>query len=264
RADSYSPFPKSTVASPGLVRGYDPNDGHCCGVNDFCLDLAGTPASSWNASATEVFVDDFLDCGQYNCTDRKKIAKMFRTHIRTLKHHHKNLGTATSSSNGSSKKQPKKAITAKDKARARYQRKYTSILLQLYHRRLGIARRFINTKKHIKILQRMGVESMSSDEEDNTAAFVRYRIFKKPWRHVRVTQCLRLLDALHRMWRAESGQASKRGSTQRCRFDGSNPPKPRLPKNAYDDAWLAARTPVELDKLKPNNAAYDFSHDEGI
>lgn len=110
---------------------------------------------------------------------------------------------------------------------------------------------------------------MSSDEEDNTAAFVRYRIFKKPWRHARVTEFLRLLDALHRMWRAESGQASKRGSTQRRRFvcgeeDGSNPPKPRLPKNAYDDAWLAARTPVELDKLKPNNTAYDFSHDEGI
>ena len=110
---------------------------------------------------------------------------------------------------------------------------------------------------------------MLTDEEDEDSAFVRYRVFKKAWRHARVTKFLRILDALHRMWRAESGQADPRGSTQRRRYlcdeeDGNRPPKPRLPKNAYDSMWLASRTQVERDKLKPRDDEYDFSHDDSI
>ena len=110
---------------------------------------------------------------------------------------------------------------------------------------------------------------MSSDEEDDKGSFVRYRVFKKTWRHADVTKFLRILDALYRMWRRESGQAPKRGSMQRRRYlvdeeATDRPAVPRLPKNAYDPDWLAKLTPTELDDLSPSKEKYDFSHDRNL
>ena len=85
-----SPFHDDTVAKANSVRGYDRDkDGECCSVEQFCLDLAGTPASPWNASATRVFVEDFLNMGQFDCTDSDAVKVMFSRHFRTLQRHYK-------------------------------------------------------------------------------------------------------------------------------------------------------------------------------
>ena len=69
----------------------------------------------------------------------------------------------------------------------------------------------------MKILQRLGIDGMSSDEEDEGAPFIRYRVLKKTWRSEAVTTFLRALDALHRRYRKTGGSGSKRGSPPRLR-----------------------------------------------
>ena len=88
RDGSDAPFHPDTVATAQAVRGWRSEDGECCDVENFCLDLAGTPGTPWNKSARRVFIDDFLDVHVYACTDRKKIATMFNRHFRTVKKHY--------------------------------------------------------------------------------------------------------------------------------------------------------------------------------
>ncbi len=106
---------------------------------------------------------------------------------------------------------------------------------------------------------------MSSDEEEDGAPFVRYRVIKKTWRDSRVTALLRLLDALHRRWR-KKGQA-KRGSRPRVRFldddgsDSTRPAVPQLPQNTYDAHWLSTLKSYTLQELAVESKDHDFSLD---
>ena len=85
RAHRDAPFHDDTIARPREVEDFNRNwqDRDCCTAAGFCLDLDGTPGNRWNKSATRVFVDDFLDIGQYTCRDRDAISKMFHVHICT-------------------------------------------------------------------------------------------------------------------------------------------------------------------------------------
>lgn len=67
------------------VRSFNPHNGPCCTVGNFCVDLYGSPKSLWNISAAKVFADDFkLHHGDV-CDDLKKIKAAFLTHLISLK-----------------------------------------------------------------------------------------------------------------------------------------------------------------------------------
>ena len=51
---------KNTV-TPQDIDDFDPKIGECCTADNFRLHLAGTPADTWNKSATRVFVNSFLE-----------------------------------------------------------------------------------------------------------------------------------------------------------------------------------------------------------
>ena len=57
------------------------------------LDLTKTAGTRWNASATDVFVSDFLKVAQYRCEDGGEVARQFRSHYRTLRKHYSQYGT---------------------------------------------------------------------------------------------------------------------------------------------------------------------------
>ena len=143
--------------------------------------------------------------------------------------------------------------------------RHTEFYVQLFQRRYHTAARYKATKEHLWILEKLGVDGMSSDEEDVGAPVVRYRVFVRPWRHSRVTAFLRILDALHRRWRKKAGTGSKRGSPPRLRFLCKDVSRTRavanLPCNAYDDAWLATLSTVKKDDLRAQEKEYDFTHD---
>lgn len=92
RENKDSPFPKRRIATRAQVRGFDPEEGPCCTAKKFRIDIRGTPASQWNASATKVFVQDFLTVPQHACRNQKKVSAMFRSHFKTLQRHFRRVG----------------------------------------------------------------------------------------------------------------------------------------------------------------------------
>ncbi|KAI0689976.1 hypothetical protein C8T65DRAFT_588268, partial [Cerioporus squamosus] len=262
RKDKGTPFPPSALANENEVRGFRPDNGPCCDVATFRLDLTSTPGAPWNASAIKVFVDDFLACNRYDCKSRTKINRMFQSHFRTLQRHLKatSANADASGAAGSSK--------GKGTGRGQGTRNAFNAKEVLFHRRHEIARRYRATLRHVWILERLGIDGMSSDEEDTAAPFKRFRILVKPWRHARVTTFLRTLDALYRLWRATSSQAEKRGSQPRLRYisdkRSTSHAVSRLPANAYDDVWYGEQSSVEQDNLRAREEPYDFGHDPAI
>ncbi|RPD67748.1 hypothetical protein L226DRAFT_474467, partial [Lentinus tigrinus ALCF2SS1-7] len=266
-----SPFLKRTIPDPALVRGFDPNEGPCCTAKKFCIDILGTPASTWNTSATKVFVQDFLTVPQHACRNRKKVHAMFRSHIKTLQRHFKKVGMAKT-----------KGKPTEGDAGDRYQRKYTVrrlimratewlanlSIMQLFQRRYAIVTRYRILRPHIKILQRLGVNGMSSDEEEEGAPFVRYRVLIKPWRSEAVTKFLRALDALHRRYRKTGGSGSKRGSPPRLRClsteESTSKEVPRLPINAYNERWYSEQKGLKRDDIAARPTPYNFDLDVAV
>ncbi|KAH9858480.1 hypothetical protein C2E23DRAFT_718089 [Lenzites betulinus] len=255
RPHGKSKFHASTVATARQVRGFDPAEGRCCDVATFCLDFTSTPGSIWNKSAAAVFVDDFLAVRLFTCKNRKEITEMFNRHFRTLQKHLKLYGVLAAAGPSESHKE-----------HSRETRRYTVCLT---FRRYNIALRYGGTRRHVPLLQRLGPEGMSSDEEDTEGPFTRYAAFRKPWRHASVTRIMRILDALHRRSRSRSGQGSQRGRGPRVRYMSSqvSPEKRvvrRLPRNAYDPDWLRTRTAVQLEELDIEETPYDFTIDPVI
>ncbi|RPD73846.1 hypothetical protein L226DRAFT_571764 [Lentinus tigrinus ALCF2SS1-7] len=145
----------------------------------------------------------------------------------------------------------------------RYQRKYT-----LFQRRYAIVTRYRILRPHIKILQRLGVNGMSSDEEEEGAPFVRYRVLIKPWRSEAVTKFLRALDALHRRYRKTGGSGSKRGSPPRLRClsteESTSKEVPRLPINAYNERWYSEQKGLKRDDIAARPTPYNFDLDVAV
>lgn len=58
----------------------------CCTVDNFRIQLSGTPAASWNKSAGQTFTESFI--AAYNCPDdydtRRTVFKAFQTRLKSL------------------------------------------------------------------------------------------------------------------------------------------------------------------------------------
>ncbi len=74
-------FDEKHIAKPEEVNAYTGQKGHCCTIEDFRLDLEGTPKSTWNKSAAYVFANAFAKLPDAPCKDKKVIAEAFATHF---------------------------------------------------------------------------------------------------------------------------------------------------------------------------------------
>ena len=84
RADKKSPFDVALLPSADEVKQWDPTTGPCCTAERFRPDLTGSPGTPWNKSAVEVFVQDFVECDEYDWDDEAAIRKKFSSHLRYL------------------------------------------------------------------------------------------------------------------------------------------------------------------------------------
>ncbi len=82
-----SPFEPATIANAQEVAAFEKSTAgaHCCGVQDFRIDITKGALNKWNRSASIVFARAFLDSGEYDCDDEVAIAAAFLTHVRTLR-----------------------------------------------------------------------------------------------------------------------------------------------------------------------------------
>ena len=95
---------------------------------------------------------------------------------------------------------------------------------------------------------------MSEDEGDHVNGEFRYVIINPPWRSSLVTSFLRLFDKIHLSSRFTSLGRPKRGAFPHRRFPSrrvgqSRKPVPGLPRNFYDETWLASLEEFERDAL---------------
>lgn len=95
------------------------------------------------------------------------------------------------------------------------------------------------------MLDALGVDGMSSDEEEVVEGGVQYRILTPRWRSAILGPWLRVFDVLHQHDRLENNSNDKRGAFPRRRvappagtLSASRRFVPGLPINAYRTEWL--------------------------
>ncbi len=114
------------------------------------------------------------------------------------------------------------------------------------------------------MLERFGVDGMSSDESDTEAGVKQYGILKKSWRPDEVTLWLRGIDAVVAL------STKARGNRPRVRmvstkYDDSRSAVRGLPKNAYESAWYAKLGDfARADLHREEDETYDFNHARSV
>ncbi|KAK7008490.1 hypothetical protein R3P38DRAFT_2551435 [Favolaschia claudopus] len=222
----------------------------------FRIDILGTPRSAWNKSAARVFTKWIIEqLGLPNTLETvKAIQSAFSTHVDTIIRKYKE-----------SLKSSAERIYLKMRSR-RQTRKY-----QLFHRRRYLAYVFAPLRRHINMLERIGVDGMSSDESDTdeTDAYTsEYQILAPIWRAQCVTAWLRMFDSIHNILKRSGNITAAQGTHTRYRRSGQRQSAsikfvPGLPINCYHPQWVNADLRRKFD-LHPKAEAYDFNHSDDI
>lgn len=126
------------------------------------------------------------------------------------------------------------------------------------------------TRKFAPLVKDLGVDGMSSDEEEYVGGVLQhYRVSSLPWRYKLVTVLLRLLDALYRRYRSKIGQGSLHGARPHLRYltdviSSNTRGVPGLPRNAYDPEWLDGLRPLQRQDLQVQDTVVDFAVDRSV
>ena len=137
-------------------------------------------------------------------------------------------------------------------------------VLQLFHRRLQAAESVQDLRRHVPMLQRLGPDGMSSDEEEIENGTVQYNVLVKDWRSEELAPWLRVFDAAARMLRIEPFPR-RRGCYPRARHStdqtgSSSRGVVGLPTAAYRPEWLARLGAYRRELLRDTDERYDFIH----
>ncbi|KAJ3544295.1 hypothetical protein NMY22_g2826 [Coprinellus aureogranulatus] len=227
----------------------------CCTTFDFQIDVNGGSASPWNQSAALVFTEHYLKKRKLGDGDSQKVKVAFLTRVKTIK-------------------QSFRETPAQKAQKGGYVRKYN-----LFQRRVEALATLPALQQHLPLLQRLSIDGMSSDEEEDADDLPRqiargvparnpnYRVLTPVWRSKELTMFLHILDSVYLIKRRLENQ---RGNWPRPRvYDPSNLkmskktkfPK-NLPENAYDKDWLKKFPNARLS-VNPT-APHDFTHSPAV
>lgn len=143
---------------------------------------------------------------------------------------------------------------------------------QLFHRRCNVAKGYEPLKKHLEVLDALGLEGMSSDESDvdPTTEQPTYTVVKPDWRHADLHNWLKVLNQLHQRAHINSWSTDKRGSFPHICIGSHRVHKKvhvpsRLPINAYDPQWIESRENLYIKHvLCPKTEPYNFTHPSDV
>jgi hypothetical protein len=150
----------------------------------------------------------------------------------------------------------------------------------LFHRRLQVAQEHPDLRQHVHILERLGVDGMSSDESDfeelrrhphARLENPRCYVLRPRWRALLITNWLHVFDSLHIVSR-QSLLGPLRGAYPHLRIYNAESPRVSnsqsfvrdLPINAYDAQWIANTTRVDYSVRPDRRWIYDFSHSNSL
>ncbi|KAI9062651.1 hypothetical protein FKP32DRAFT_1612425 [Trametes sanguinea] len=249
RLTTHSPFDLTLIPTAEEVKNYERRrDGHCCTPERFRPDLNGTPASEWNKSCIAVFARSFVDSDEYECDDVPAVKRMFQTHLRHLARKYRR-----DISGEENKKKSRKQANRDERKR------------NLYNRRHEAALSYTALKPHVRMIERLGVNGMSSDESSVENDVVHYEILVKKWRHPALTPWLRTFDAVYRRLRFSETNRTTRGAPVHwrqvtTRVDNTRAAVHGLPKNAYNPDWLSNLQDMDKEDLAIDEDTYSFTH----
>lgn len=114
------------------------------------------------------------------------------------------------------------------------------------------------------MLKDLGVNGMSSDEEERIEGGIQYRILAPRWRAPMLAPWLRTFDAIYRYHRLEDNGNDMRGTLPRRRIPTTVESTSRrfiagLPINAYKTSWLEEQLDI-VNVVHPSPAA-KYTHD---
>ncbi|KAF8576183.1 hypothetical protein K439DRAFT_1540845 [Ramaria rubella] len=224
---------------------------------NFVVDLANSSASAWNKKIATIFTDDFVKSDWYQFKDKMEIKKRFQTHMdylimlygNTMKDANSNMAVAARLSKAT---------------RHRQKLQVSSINTSLFSHCLRTCKIHPDLRRHVQVLENLGVDGMSSDESTIKDDECVYVIFKKPWRSAAVTLWLLDIDSVHLNLRVtDSGCVT--GGNWPCSDSMHNSKRllvKGLSKTLYNADWLS--TPEKIEDLNAHSELYDLSHSDTI
>ncbi|KAJ7823315.1 hypothetical protein B0H14DRAFT_2518672 [Mycena olivaceomarginata] len=205
---------------------------------NFRFDVQGTPRSPWNKSAARVFSHlTIQQLGLPNSLEMfNAITKAFETYVDHIIRRYKlSLKTAEEQALEHSKH---------SKYGRKYQNSERTQYIQLFHRRRFIGYLFPPLRKHVSMLELLGVDGMSSDESGQEDDRDEYKILAPLWRASEVAPWLRMFDTIHRILRAVGNPQAQQGTFPHRRILTNAKSRNKkfvagLPHNVYDQARIA-------------------------
>lgn len=257
------------VIHPDELHAWDPEAGPCCTPDRFKLNLAGTPRDDWNISASRVFTDHFLAAnpGSYQDTweVRQMVLNKSQAYIKSLikLYRQQRVGDDVTARNklAHRRRERKAAVRCFHPCCPCGPKYHTS---QLYHRRRDITFVYPQMEPQRRMLEDLGVDGMSSDEEVKTPEGKRYLVLAPRWRAPALTFWLRIFDSLYLHHRNREEHGDQRGCLPRRR-EGSTREStsrkfvPGLPLNAYKAEWLEQQ--LDVPNMVHPSAEHPYGHD---
>ncbi|KAF9778450.1 hypothetical protein BJ322DRAFT_1000864 [Thelephora terrestris] len=255
--DHLKDLTKGRTATDADITYFDPTFGPCCDVEDFRLHLAGTPCNLWNKSATEVFMESFLEKYKLDYPpEYDGVVRMvgFKVHstIAALIKRYRSTGP-----DGTVDPETRKQQNRQERKR------------KLFHRRHNMTWFYPLLQNQRPLLEELGPDGMSSDEERTVGATREYDIFVPAWRAPVVTAWLRVFDILYVRARRDGVFKDHRGSYPRTRVIEENAQVSTsikfvsgLPLNAYNEDWLRRRVNV-TNSVRPRPPV-EYYHDPRV
>ena len=233
---------------PGELEAWNPETGPCCTPAMFKLNFRGTPRDEWNLSASRVFTDHFIATypNLYEDTweNREMVLQKTQAHIKTLLrcYRQKSVGQdVVRQTRVAHRRRERKTAVSFLPLQLIDPKLYVS---QLFHRRRNTALRYPQMQPQRIMLEALGPEGMSSDEEvKTTSEGKKYFILVLKWRAAALTPWLRVFDSLYLRNRHQEAHGDQRGFLPRKRYACSKQSTsrkwvPGLPINAYRTDWL--------------------------
>lgn len=247
----------------------------CCTITTFRFDILGFPKSPWNLSAARVFCQSFIPDAERSPETIKVVTKAFISRIKTLRQNYKAAQADSATRLKSARTERRNARKYLVRVHITFDKRNSSlrfVKLKLFQRRYNIARAIPHSLgRHLDILERLGVDGMSSDESDSDdlprvrRKRVTFKVRTPRWRNPALSDWLHAFDTVAWVHRRDKGPT--RGEHPRHRLHNHRTPNfsdskkyvPGLPINAYRADWLETRLDVDF-AVCPNENIYDFSH----
>ncbi|KAJ6562035.1 hypothetical protein B0H19DRAFT_873242, partial [Mycena capillaripes] len=219
----------------------------------FRFDVLGTSHSAWNKSAARVFADFTIRqlCLPNTVEMFGALSRAFSAHLATIIRRYR--------------------LSLKPRAEQLHIKIQSRRQTRKYQRRY-LAYMFKSLNRHIDMLERLGIDGMSSDESETEIAdeehHTQYQILAPLWRARELAAWLRMFDSIHNIFRRSGDSLASRGAFPHRRKVGQKRSTnikfvPGLPINVYDQEWITKDAKRKYD-LRPSSEHYDFSHDPDI